>query len=305
MNKKYIIFYILLLLTKKTFGISRGQDSSLLYLSTSNIFNYDEITNLIIFGDSHSATKTNQTTMEQIPCKRRNWPLPLSDIHNMKLWNFAATGAVVDFNITYREGYEIDFLKQYELFNEKMTKDKIFYNQWDSKNTLFALYLGSNDIHFINFINTNKTVFQVMDNIIDIIFNHAEKMYEKGARNFIFINVPPLNEAPINAKGKHSYYKDEIPYFNNAINKKTKILFKKYNDINIIVYNLNNEYMYIMENYKEFGFLFGKEAWLNNPEFKEDDYFWRNPTHISNKGNKLIAEDINDLLTSLNEKYEN
>jgi len=307
MNKKHITFYFLVIIAKKIFGIPRGQDSSFIYLSESNIFDYDKIINLIVFGDSHSNARTNYTTMEIHPDPyRTTWPVPLSDIHKMKLWDYAARGAVVDLNITYRkEDYVIDLKGQYELFYKNMLKNQLFNNQWNSNNTIFAIYFGSNDIHDINFIKTNQTVFQVIDNLADIISYYTEKMYNVGARNFLFINISPLDEAPINSKGKHKYYKDEIPYFNNIINEKLKKLFNKYSDINIILYNNNNEYRHIMENYKEYGYISGKLAWFQKKELNHNDYFWRDYTHINNKGNKIIAEDINDLLYSLNKERKN
>lgn len=57
-----------------------------------------------------------------------------------------------------------------------MTKDKNYFNKWNGYNTLFSIYLGSNDISIINFkksklnksqyVKNNKTID---DNIIDII----------------------------------------------------------------------------------------------------------------------------------------
>ena len=181
-----------------------------------------------------------------------------------------------------------------------MSKGKKFDKQWNSNNSLFGIYIGSNDIYDINFIETNQNVLELLEQIINVVFNITEKMYENGARNFIFINIAPLDEAPINSNGKYSYFKDEIFYYNKLLNIKSENLFNKYNDINIIVYNNNNEYKYIMENYRNFEFLSGKKGWFYNKTIDQNEFFWRDATHITNKGNKIIAEDINDLLFSLN-----
>jgi len=58
-----------------------------------------------------------------------------------------------------------------------------------------------------------------------------------------------------------------------------------------------------MKNYKKYNFISGNNAWKlsTNKVFSNlDDYFWRDNTHISNKANRIIAEDINELLISLN-----
>jgi len=89
---------------------SVGGDLSKLFLSNHSTFNYNEIKNLIVFGDSNS-------------CHPYQWPNHLSRIHNMKLWNFARSGAVVDLNITHRgPGHgNFDFTREYNFFYLYMT----------------------------------------------------------------------------------------------------------------------------------------------------------------------------------------
>ncbi|KAG4095496.1 hypothetical protein H8356DRAFT_1422823 [Neocallimastix lanati (nom. inval.)] len=68
-----------------------GRESSLILLSINNTFNYNEISNLIVFGVSHSYSETNFGTIEsskKLLANRKNWPVQLSNMHKMKLWNF-------------------------------------------------------------------------------------------------------------------------------------------------------------------------------------------------------------------------
>jgi len=184
-----------------------------------------------------------------------------------------------------------------------MSQGKKYFNQWNSNNTLFSIYMGSNDIKDINFINNNRTINENINYIVDIIFNKIECVKGIGGNNFLVINIPPFELAPINSKNKYNYFKDEIFYFNNLLNKKAEELYIKYKDINIIIYNINNEYKYIMKNYKKYNFISCNNAWKlseNKVFSKLDQYFWRDNTHISNKANRIIAEDINELLISLN-----
>jgi len=55
-----------------------------------------------------------------------------------------------------------------------------------------------------------------------------------------------------------------------------------------------------MENFKLYNFKSKTDSWYFNKNDKMDNYFWRDFTHISNKGHKILAEDINDLLSSIN-----
>jgi len=202
----------------------------------------------------------------------------------------------------FRKKYK-DFLKQYNLFYERMSHGKIYFNEWNGKNILFSIYMGSNDINDINFIYNNRTINENINYIVDIIFDKIECIKEIGGNNFLIINIPPFDKAPVNSKNKYNYFIDEIFFFNNLLNKKAEELYKKYKDINIIIYNINNEYKYIMKNYKKYNFISRNNAWKlsTNKVFSNlDDYFWRDNTHISNKANRIIAEDINELLISLN-----
>jgi len=84
------------------------------------------------------------------------------------------------------------------------------------------------------------------------------------------------------------------------MNINAKKLFNKYCDINIVFYNTNKTYEYIINNYKLFDFVSGRDPWILNTTNSSDDYFWYDRTHISPKGNNIISNDINKLLKSIN-----
>jgi len=284
-------------------GLNKNETtSSLTLLSNYTRFNYNDIKNLITFGDSHTEVNTNFTDISYLGHNfsgSKTWQIQLSNIHNMTLWSFATSVAVINLNITYRESFPIDFLKQYDLFYERMSLNKTYFDRWNSKDTLFAIYLGSNDIHEVNYLNNNKTVNENINRIIQTMFMKIEDIYKVGGRNFLILNISRLDLAPINANHKHQYYKKLIPYFNNMIKDSSQILFNKYNDINIIVYDTNTEFKFIMNEYKTFGFLSAKEPWISNKYKSKNEYFFYDNTHITSKGNKILAEGINNLLNSL------
>ena len=100
---------------------------------------------MIVFVDSHSATGTNFTDMNYTGRNHsggKNWPLYLRDFNNMKLWNYAVGGSVIDNKVLSNpRDDKIDLLKQYELFYEKMSYGKIYFNVWNKNNSLFAFFL--------------------------------------------------------------------------------------------------------------------------------------------------------------------
>lgn len=303
------IFLLLLIFLKLSSSLDTNADlsgklTSTVLISKHTEFNYNNIKNLVVFGDSHSFMGTNYDNMtysKDLLADRLNWPLRLTKIHNMTLYNYAANGAVVDLNIIYRKDFPIDFIKQYELFYERMSPGKKYYDKWNSTDTLFAIYMGSNDVGHVNNLKNNKTVNENLDDILNIFFDKVEKIYQIGGKNLMIIMVSPLDLAPVSPKSKQ-IYSANIQYFNCKLIEKSKELYNKYEDINIIVYDTNGEYKFIMKNYKKFNFISVTDMWKSNRSSKLDNFFWRDNTHISNKANAILAEDIDSLLNSINKQ---
>lgn len=197
-----------------------------------------------------------------------------------------------------------------------MSNGKTYFNQWNDKNTLFTIYLGSNDIYIVNQVNkdnnpdiadyvkNNKSVSENLNNITNIIFDKIEEIYKIGGKNFMLVYIPPFDKAPLNTNKKYNFYKAQVPYFNSLLKEKSENLFKNYNDINIILYNNYAEYKYIIRKYNKYNFISGKKGWKIDSKDKNiiQKYFWADHTHITNKGNVIIAEDIDNLLKFISDK---
>jgi len=264
-------------------------------LSNFTIFNYNKIENLIVFGDSHSAVNTNFTDMSYTGknCSRgKNWPLYLIKLNNMTLWNFSVGGSVVDEKLVRKSKfYKIDFKKQYSYFYEKMSKGKIFYNKWNSNNSLFVIWIGNNDIKYLYRNNMKMEI----DVITYELFNIIEKIYDLGARNILILKLLPIYRAPT-YRGKK---KKEVQIFNINIKSKSEKFFNKHLNSNLIIYNTVEIFEDIINNCNKYKFKDCIHAWTNNEEKKIKEYFWIN-SHISDLGNKILSNNINDLLSSIN-----
>lgn len=284
--------------------------SSAILLSNYTKFDYNKIKNLIVFGDSHSAVSTNFTNMSYTGNGHtggKNWSIYLSEFNKMKLWNFATYGAVVDSKITYHRNNTIDFLKQYELFYERMSNGKKYFNEWNKYNTLIAIFMGTNDVHHLNqkckseqsifCAKNNKTINENINNITDIIFEIINKFYNIRARNILILT--PLNKPYIFNINHYSTNNTSI-FNNNMINKSIQF-FEKHNDTNFIIYNPNNEIKNIVTNCNKYNFKDCKNMWKDNKTDNLTDYLWVD-SHLSEVGNKYLTEDINDLLNSLSQQ---
>ncbi|ORX43060.1 hypothetical protein BCR36DRAFT_586872 [Piromyces finnis] len=225
----------------------------------------------------------------------KNWPLHFIDIHNMTLWNYGKGGSVINenlvrsSNVSYYE--KLDFKKQYNLFFNNMCQGGPFSNRWNYQDSLFATNLGFNDVkpEFL-FENHNKTLD--IESFSESYFKVIEDLYNAGARNFLIFKIYPYCKA---CRFDNKYL---MEYFNNLLEIKGIEFFENHPDTNIFIYNTEEFCDDVYKNCRNYGFKNCKTRWNWNKKKYMNNYFWRD-THITSLGNKLMAQNINDLLNLL------
>ncbi|ORY35282.1 hypothetical protein LY90DRAFT_511706 [Neocallimastix californiae] len=272
---------------------SENKNSSLILLSNSTKFDYNKIENLIVFGDSHSAVSTNYTDMTYTGWNHsygKNWPLHLINFHNMKLWNYAKGGSVIDEKLVITPSYfKIDLKKQCKYFYENMSKRKKFYKEWNKNNSLFAIWIGNIDIY------CKKKVPNEIDEITNSLFKSINKLYNVGARNILLLSI--LNGGCILKRDMN--LNNYILKFNDNIVKKSEQFFKEHPNTNIIIYDTFNKLKDIYSNCYKYNFKDCTNFWVKNKQNNLEDYLWSD-SHLSDHANRILAEDINNLLNSIN-----
>jgi len=231
----------------------------------------------------------------------KNWPLYLMEFNNIKLWNYAVGGAVINKKyLKNNNKNNIDLEKQYEYFHENMSEGKQFYNVWNKDNSLFTFWFGACDIGYRKYGS--------IDEVTDNLFNIINKIYEVGARNILIFGSPPIYRNPYRSifyknkgcsKKDCNYIKNEVLTFNYNVVNKMKMFFEKYSDTNMFFYSTVEKFEEIIFKCKKYGFKDCINAWGYNKQKNINDYFWAN-SHISFKANKYLANDINEFLRSLN-----
>ncbi|KAL8649171.1 MAG: hypothetical protein Q9210_004565, partial [Variospora velana] len=80
---------------------------------------------------------------------------------------------------------------------------------WASENTLFISFFGINDI-LASYRAHSSSTATTTDRIMTSYAASLEKMYAHGARNFLLLNVPPLDRSPYFQTGEtHSGHGDD------------------------------------------------------------------------------------------------
>jgi len=303
----YLKFAILVLtfLISYVMGDNKGIDSSSVFLSKTHPFKYSEIKDLIVFGDSYTTSNINYSTLKfngkdsKSEEESKNWPLFLVTKRIMNMWNFACGGAVVNTDIVRSSA--VPMTEQYKAFIYHMGKGGEHSN-WRSDQSLIGVWFGINDI--MNRAKDDKD-YDDDKSIIKSMFNIINKIYDLGARNFLILDVPSIENFPYFLSNPVKGLKEEVLNFNKIIADYAMDFQKSKPETNVFVYNAHDELNFIMKNEKEFGFSITNDDWYHNNERKLEDitkeYFWRDGYHPSKYVQEVLSQEIDDFLV-MNEK---
>jgi phospholipase/lecithinase/hemolysin len=121
--------------------------------------------------------------------------------------------------------------------------------KWSGNDSVFAIWIGINDIgnsywNGADATNTlNAKIFAVISGLVD-------KIYAAGGRNFVFINVPPLDRTPLivpQGATAVSLSKADVAAWNQKVVDLAKTLKTKSNT-SVWVYDSNKSFGEVMDN---------------------------------------------------------
>jgi phospholipase/lecithinase/hemolysin len=167
---------------------------------------------------------------------------------------------------------------------------------WTQENTLFASMLGMNDI---GFVYTDPNATAILAAGVREYGTRLDELYQAGARNFLIINVPPTNRAPLNTKRKPRFQKlllQQVTAYNNNLRAMTNNLSATYSDVTAFYFDFNGMFNKALDNkcayeqtcvYQNMtnyctAYEDGTASWYTYlPEcgIAVDKYFWLNGVH--------------------------
>jgi phospholipase/lecithinase/hemolysin len=172
---------------------------------------WSNIKHLFVFGDSYTQTGFNVTSTQPSSSNPfGNPPYPGWTSSNGPNWvgfltttytastlltyNMAYGGATVDSTlvtpyaptvISMKDQVLTEFLPTYGSYPASAP--------WTSESSLFAFFIGINDVGNSWWLNNNT----LYDTIFSTYASLLSDVYATGARNFLFLSVPPVNLAPL------------------------------------------------------------------------------------------------------------
>ena len=285
------------------------------------------VTHMVVFGDSYTTTGFNDTMAQ--PSRNNplgnpaypgytasngpNWVDFMTTTYNetfLETVNLAYGGATVDSALVKPYLPTVLSLKD-QVRNEYLPKyaSQPAFFDWKADDTLFASFLGINDIGN-SYANPNAS--SVLADTIAEYASLMDEVYQSGARNFLFLNVPPVNRAPLTTAQGSSAETSEADYieaFNVNITLMAANLSLTYSDATTFVFDTNNifnqvldfpcaypetcpylnttEYCYWYENGTTSWYSFNKKCGI-----PVDEYFWLNTLHPTFRMHNATAKAI-------------
>ncbi|KAF1929926.1 carbohydrate esterase family 16 protein [Didymella exigua CBS 183.55] len=276
---------------------------------------WKNVKNMFIFGDSYTQTgfdvngtqpnAANPFGNPPFPgytsANGPNWIDFLATTYNasfIKAYNLAYGGATVDAALvtpyaptvlSLKDQVQLEYLPRYGAH----PKDA----PWTSKDSLFAFFIGINDVGNSWWLN-NATLY---DAIFSEYSGLLEQVYKTGARNFLFLSVPPVNLAPLTLSKDDGGYSVEaegkvILDWNTRLTALTTAFKKNHTDSNLFVHDTHKVFDDVIKNPKAYpptsgyknvtgycdAYANGTPTWYTKDpscEYAVNEYLWLNSLH--------------------------
>ncbi|KAF6795444.1 lysophospholipase a [Colletotrichum sojae] len=229
---------------------------------------------------------------------------------DIQLWNFAFAGA--DISTTFVPLHH-NFTISYE--------NQVF--QWDTygrlvidadpKKSLVASWIGINDIlDMANFqlpVQKLATFEELFTAVIAEQFDALETVYDAGFRNFLFLNLPPLDKTPASQIDPTRLPDTPmINTFNDVLNQTAKAFTEKHPGTTALVFDTYTWLTHVFDNAASFGitnttsFCPRYNAWDISTNYAAygcqpiSDYFWYNSAHPTYPVHQILGAKVDEFL---------
>ncbi|KAK0479434.1 hypothetical protein EDD18DRAFT_1364239 [Armillaria luteobubalina] len=277
------------------------------------------------FGDSY--TQTGFTTTGTLPAignplgnppypgwtssGGQNWVDYATAVDNTSLvltYNLAYGGATISADLVVP--FDLTVLSLTDQVNQFLDSyaSKPSTTPWTGADTLFSVWIGINDIGNSYYLGGDRDAFS--DTLLDAYFALVQqlvlcKSYSRqrptniihlsnvGARNFLFLNVPPIDRSPLmlaQSDWSQTTEKSVIEGFNTKLTARAASLKANHSDVTTWIWDSNAAFTAILDNPTSYGFedatTFGDSPGL----------FWINNLHPTSPAHEYFGKDVADVL---------
>lgn len=220
---------------------------------------------------------------------------------SIQLWDFAYAGAntVSQANFTPAHwNHTLSFQGQIEQHvtygNPALESIRL-----KKKHALVAVWIGINDINdLVRIRGANATFEPLFEQVQTYVSEGVEKLYTLGYRNFLFMNLPPLNRNP-----KPSVSASLISSFNSISAAHANAFQAAHVDATVLQFDVNKVLNDVLDNYADYGLknVTNFCPGYNQPDIRTnpskygcgeglDTYFWYDSGHLTSRVHQIFTE---------------
>ncbi|KAI5922461.1 hypothetical protein F4810DRAFT_264852 [Camillea tinctor] len=300
---------------------------------------WSDIKHAFIFGDSYTQTGFDYTSTAPSAASPLgnptspaygwtssngpNWVYYLTFKYNASLlqtYNFAYGGATVDSDLvapytptvlSLKDQVETEFIPGYT--GDAPTAPSA--PAWTGADSVFAFWIGINDVGN-SYWKGAEELATLNSQIFDVYSDLVGQLYDAGARNFVFINVPPVDRSPLTVgQGSDSAAseKADIATWNGLVEDLAASLKSNNSETNVWVYDSNKSFGAVMDDPSAYEATSGLKnttdyctAYENGTSEQDtlnpscgvpvNEYFWLNNLHPTSPIHEVVALEIADAL---------
>ncbi len=146
-------------------------------------------------------------------------------------YDFAWAGATVDNRIDESPFGSVDYHEQVRDYFVPHFGNEQKYRSWSANNTLFLAFFGINDVTLFKYAKNSSDYIPA---VLQSYENSTETLYDNGARNFLFINVPSVDRSPGALRGSDtSQERRAIRGLNHAFKKFAWTFMARHSDATV------------------------------------------------------------------------
>ncbi|KAL5489960.1 hypothetical protein ACEPAI_4793 [Sanghuangporus weigelae] len=276
---------------------------------------------LFTFGDSYTTDGFNISAGvdSSVPgftsSNGQNWVQFLGSTYNItdtKIFNLASGGATIDSAlVTPFEPTVLSIVDQVAQFDQLLASKPIGA-EWGSDNSLFAFWIGINDVgNSFGWTNITQSGFHQV--LMARLFDEVEDLYQRGARSFLFLTVPPTNRSPLiieQGSGAVALLTSALKDYNSQLVENVQAFNMNHTDADALVFDTQPIFNTLLDNPETFGFVNATgfcDAYQNGtPEITTQippcapvsSYFWLNSLHPLFTVHNVLAHSISTFLST-------
>ncbi|KAI0684841.1 hypothetical protein BC835DRAFT_590621 [Cytidiella melzeri] len=209
-------------------------------------------------------------------------------------YNYAYGGATIDASlVTPYEPTVLSLTDQVNEFLSSSVSTPSAAVPWRADNTMFSVWIGINDIGNSYYESGDRSAFS--DTLLDAYFALVQKLTHLfsniGGRNFLFINVPPIDRSPLmlaQSASAQATEKTVIAGFNSKLAQRVAA-FATSTGSKTWVWDSNAAFTTVLNSPTTYGF-------VDNTSYGNTGDFWGNNYHPSAAAHTIWAEGISQLL---------